>query len=200
MHSRKSTIHWIVPKYAAYKLYDTTWNISRKQELSEKFPELVSSGDSKEISQHGIHASHKSCHFSYANKVTLLQSLSHGPYSVWAVVKYDWYHKVEIVHSPFVVATFLKLTPTIRPRTLFDCFSGFIFWYSASPNNSSLWQTPIGVNKGFHLLTQFTDPLWRSGIYRPKRDDQNTWTILYGPYYMDHITCAIWYNINLHRL
>ena len=52
----------------------TTWNISRKQELSEQTPELVSSGDSKEIFQHDIHAIHKSYHFSFVNKI-----IFHGP-------------------------------------------------------------------------------------------------------------------------
>ena len=41
---------------------------------SERIPELVSSGDSKEISQLDIHAIHKSYHFSYVNKI-----IFHGP-------------------------------------------------------------------------------------------------------------------------
>ena len=34
---------------------------------SERIPELVSSGDSKEIFQHDIHAIHKSYHFLYVD-------------------------------------------------------------------------------------------------------------------------------------
>ena len=60
--------------YEAYNMLHTTWNISRKQESSEQIPELVSSGDSKEISLLDIHAIQKSYHFSYVNKI-----IFHGP-------------------------------------------------------------------------------------------------------------------------